>query len=504
MYEPKSCNKIKILVVESKTNLAPLLSNHIFTEVPKKNIFDWTICTHETSDIIYQNYNLIFFIVTFENLENNKTLEKIKDIVSILKKNLNYLYIIIDGDNKIKFNDQKISFIGRTKKEAYFKFKNTLGIPLHSKVHNTTLISIQMATIWYFIIDANFTVTDLSNSDLDVLIEKYKFNVSSEIKKKRKNVNTLLEEIDCDTELSLTGYDNLQDLIVKFLDKSKQKQFILNNYLEVFEQINFDINNICWLRKIIIILNEIYEYGLIDMMDKIIYKKINSILINMQKINLDTLAIEPIQTCKIDAREYYTLFYEIKKNHKKYNLTDFLDDINIFLEKISNLIINFYNQTKSDNLYTIVTVIQILLERDPNEVNHHLDIIVANTGIITSNIDRSDLWVSLIDILIHYNISSDIILLFIEKIILSKITYYSSLERCNNKEYTVIYPHCLNVFLLSNISHHFIFKKIYMYASYNLRYSGRFLSENLTNVTEEIFLQLLRLEYKLLEICKQD
>jgi len=83
------------------------------------------------------------------------------------------------------------------------------------------------------------------------------------------------------------------------------------------------------------------------------------------------------------------------------------------------------------------------------------------------NIEKMHKWVIFVDTYMTFGISKDRII---------KLILYSSTN--NNRKLTVIYPQCLQIFLLSNLNRHFVFKKLYMTVSHNLRYSWK----NLINI----------------------
>ena len=66
----------------------------------------------------------------------------------------------------------------------------------------------------------------------------------------------------------------------------------------------------------------------------------------------------------------------------------------------------------------------------------------------------------------------------------------------------IMYPYCLQTFLIKNLSVHFVFEKLYMMLSCNIRYSGRNIPEAIQKLTLEKYNSLLVLENKLLELVR--
>lgn len=128
--------------------------------------------------------------------------------------------------------------------------------------------------------------------------------------------------------------------------------------------------------------------------------------------------------------------------------------------------------------------------------------IITNPKIINENLDQTNKWLNFIDKCLEIGIEKESIIQLLYDIIIAKTLYYSDITRCSNiKDISILYPQCLNIFLLSNLNSHFIFKKLYMFVMYSVRYSGKNIGDYIKNISQDEYNQLLVLENKLLQLC---
>ena len=123
-----------------------------------------------------------------------------------------------------------------------------------------------------------------------------------------------------------------------------------------------------------------------------------------------------------------------------------------------------------------------------------------NTKIMEENMNHMDRWINFIDRCAKIGIPKQSILGLIEKVIISKITYYCDASKIQRSGLSIIYPYCLHTFLLANLNKHFIFRKLSMITSYHMRYSGRNIMETIYNLTNDEFDSLLTLECHLVKL----
>jgi hypothetical protein len=242
------------------------------------------------------------------------------------------------------------------------------------------------------------------------------------------------------------------------------------------------------------------------MRDNLVDKIGEILLIKLQKFYdkcKNNVLIEPIQTGKIDAYSYYKFLTEIMEITSEYNLSNISEITNGEINMVNNLITNYHKKEMEQvtDLEKISSYLEIFATKDKNNLDALFDKIRTYPKIIQENIDKADKWIIFINKCIKISIPKDSIIKLMEDIIISKISYYTKIYTTNNKDLdiSVIYPHCLQVFLLANLHKNFIFKKIYMFLLYNLRYSGRNIEDYIKNIHSEQFDELLKLENKLLE-----
>ena len=183
----------------------------------------------------------------------------------------------------------------------------------------------------------------------------------------------------------------------------------------------------------------------------------------------------------------------------QYDMKMVIDHIKYILEKLNSSIVNqhYKELEKTTNLEKIILFMESMATHGINSVQF-LNKIQTNEKITTDNLNKSSQWVKFIDKFIEIGTPNKYLIGFIENIIIRKILHYNDITITNTiKDVSIIYPQCLNIFLLSNLDKHFVFKKIYMYLQYTMRYSGKNLGDHIKSIDELTYNNMLILEIKI-------
>jgi hypothetical protein len=185
-------------------------------------------------------------------------------------------------------------------------------------------------------------------------------------------------------------------------------------------------------------------------------------------------------------------------------LPDVKKMINSESELLNKMIVGHYNKEvgKIIDLDKISIAFKIFSVKDKDNIPGLFEKMRSNPQIIVENMAHMDKWVAFIDNCIKLGIKSEPVIDLIECIIIEKIKCNVDMTKANRPEMSAIYPYCLQTFLLKNLSAGFVFDKIYMFLSCNIKYSGRNLPELIQKLNIESYNALLILENKLLEIVK--
>ncbi|AZL89206.1 hypothetical protein QKC54_gp0630 [Megavirus baoshan] len=476
------------------------LKNNIYKNIKISKNFK-LIIEPVTSDN-YSNYNYLFFFTNIKEISQENTVTDIKLVINKIEHQHNHIYIIVDGCQKLKYDDDgDLVFINEKTGAVFYKLDEHLSKIFDDKLFDVCKISINNAIIYKTILDDN-SIVNLSQDQIDVLSAQYiKSNSGMSSNDIKKNIKSIIKKLDIDEKLSETGYNELCDVIVPRFKLVQQKKIVCLNYLHAIKFINFEDDE--GFDKLANIINEINN---IDYMKSEMYNNLLSDIDQELSIKINYICSpDSINTINI-ANKYQILLNKFKNLNLDNHYPKFFNALQSILSQVNNYILEKHSKEIQNitDLTKITNIISSQFEQQNNVTNisNLFTKIMSNPKIIQENIDKNDKWIILIDKLIEINISKQIIIEFIEKLIMSKALYYGDITRCSNiKDYTILYPQCLNIFLLSNINKNFIFKRLYMFLTYSIRYSGKNIADYIRSINQNEYDNLLVIENKLLELC---
>lgn len=448
--------------------------------------------------------NLVFYLTTIDQILNEKSM--IENYLKFLHYPRNRLFIIIDGCDNMSFDDDgDLTMADDNLEKSYQKF--TTSIKCSDKTLYTYRVSLESANIWNKIIEEG-SIVNLNSNQLDWLAKKIckKSSKLPEADKKRE-VKIALKKLSKEDSLAETGFTEISDKIAETLKLLPQKKMVYQNYLYWFNR-----TNICLkteeISNLELILGEIYDikYFKTEMFDSLT-GEIDSLLIDKVKkycasIQKD-VSIGSNVVGSVDAYTYHQLLTKLNDIATGYNITELSGIIKEQLSTVDMMITDYHKKEmeKVTDLEKIASYLEIFAKKDNSNLNSLFEKIRSSGKIITENLDSMDKWIVFIDKCLKIGIQNDLMINLLEELILAKIGHYTDQSRINLRDLSVVYPQCLQTFLLCHLDKHFVFKKLYMFLSYSIRYSGRNISEFIKNLQSDQYDCMLLLENKLLQLC---
>ena len=531
MYETNSAKTIKVGIIstnfEKETNSSQQLASNLNIFLNENILHTVKICPNFTlktnvianDETIFSHYNFVFYAMTFDKINDNNELAIIKKITESMTDPRNHLFVIVDKCSNLEMNDDgELVFVDEDNNVIFNKFDESISKLTDDKLFHCCKISTEMADIWKKIIDDN-SIVNLTDDQINILapVLVKKSSKMTVIDKKRE-IKAALKKINKDDKMAETGCTDFSDNVVQYFKLLQQKKIVYQNYLHAFKKINISLKTTD-MENINNLLKEIYAISyfkpemhddLIDKIDEIFLAKLKQFYEKCK----NSVTIEPNQTGKIDAYAYHKFLTEIMEIAKEYNLSNIMEITKQDIAMVNNLITNYHKKEMEyvTDLEKIASYLEIFANKDKNNLNSLFDKIRTHPKIMPENIGKTDKWINFVNKCIKLGIPKDSIIRLMEEIIMYKISFYTENNvgknvgnniGNNNKDLdmTVIYPQCLQVFLLPNLDKNFVFKKLYMLLLYNIRYSGRNIADYIKNIRMEQYQELLKLENKLLEYC---
>lgn len=510
MYEANSATKI-IIGLTGTINpdmINNLLNIHILQSIKQCPNFDIKTIVIPNDEIQFNRYNFIFYLTSFDKIGDTNICSSIKFLSEVMTDPHNHLFIVVDGCVNLEMNDDgELVFADDDNNKIFGTFDDALTKLISDNLFHCYKISIEMSNIWNKILDDN-SIVNLTDDQINILAPTLiKKSAKMTLVEKKREIKIALKKLDVDDKLAETGYTEFFNSVIPYFKLLHQKKIVCQNYLYAFNKINVSLN-ITDIDNINNLLKEIYGItyfktemhdDLIDKIDIILLAKLNKFYGGCK----NNVVIESNQTGKIDAYAYYNFLVSFMNIAKGYNLSNIMEITNQEIEIVNNLITDYHKKEMEHvtDLEKISSYLEIFASKDKNNLNALFDKIRTHPKIMQENIDKMDKWIVFVNKCLKLGIPKDSIVRLMEEIIMFKISYYTDTSRINNKDITVIYPQCLQAFLLSNFNKNFMFKKLYMFLSYAIRYAGRNIVDYLKNIRMEQFDNLLIIEQRLLEIC---
>lgn len=508
MYQSNYAKILKIGVTGNvseniKESFIKLLNDNIFDSI--KICHNFSLKTDLIEADMYSQYNFVFYVTSLDDMYekkkdtiiiNNNLVSDIHNITSKFSHPRNHLFIIVDGCQNMEIDDDGDLKLSDEKEfELYKKLEKKISTMISEDLYHNCRICITMSNIWKLILDDS-SIVNLTENQIDklssVIIPK---SSKMAITEKKRAIKTFLKKVEIADKIAETGYTELSEIIMKYFKLIHQKKLVCQNYLFEFDNLNIslnreNVNNIDNLVKevydISYLKTEMYD-ELIDKIDEKLLKKLESFY---SRNNHN------------DAHTYHNFLSQIMEISNGYNLSTIKELTQRELDKVNNIIVDYHNKEveKITDLEKISNFLEIMATTDKNNLLTLFHRLKSNPKIMSENIEKMDKWIYFIDKCLKLGISKNIIIQLMEEIIVAKILYHVNMSAANGMENSSIYPQCLHVFLTHNLDH-FILKKLYMFNSCTIRYSGRNITEFIKNLTEDKYRNLLSLEYRLLALC---
>lgn len=523
MYESNSAKILKIGITGNADDITQKSFHDLLNDTVLESIKVFQNFSLQT-DIItetnnsYQNYNFIFYVTSLTNMItksteiNNAMITDIQKISQTLANPRNHLFIIIDGcENMTIDDDGDLTLSDKRENTLYQKFDGKISDLIADNLFHCCKISIAMSQIWRTISEDN-SIVNLSEQQIDqlavILLDK---SGKMSIADKKRNIRTELKKIDINDKVAAAGYSEFYDTVIQYFKIIYQKKLICQNYLYAVNNIiiglkKSDMDNINDLIKEIYTISylktDIHD-DLIDKVDSILLIKLKTFY-EKNKNNISTESNTNFKSRNtIDIHEYHNFLSQIILMANSYNISTIKEETNIEMNRINDIIIEYHNKEieKITDLEKIGNFLEIFATKDKNNLYALFEKIKSHPKIMTDNINKMDKWIIFINKCLKLGITQDFVIKLMEEIIMAKIAYYLNTNNTiNSTDISIVYPQCLHVFLLLNLKH-FVFKRLYMFISYSIRYSGRNISELIKNIKAEQYENMLILENKLLELC---
>lgn len=501
----ESARTLKICIIGSHEKcilFQKFLKQFILISINITPDFNVHIDTHQLSDNItnYVHYNFIFFISSSKQLNDTSLIHDIKQITTNFEHPRNHLFAIFDDSNNLGFDDDNILIYNdKTQNDACNELDDVLVDILGDKLFNLCKISISTSMIWKTIFDDG--IKNLDSDTIDFLVREFKIKKSSKLSNKELNheLKKCIRKIDIDEKLDYCGFTDFYSDIRQYFKSMYQKKIITQNYIYIISQLNINYSETT-LDSIQTFLDEIHNISflkdeshqhLITQVQQIIIDKLTSIFKTYTNVTKKYNCIE--------LAKYQKFLSKIKSICVPYNLDKITNIINEELVMINKAMLT-YSQSEIEKSVDLDKIIMLLecFDHNSDQISDLFDKIKSNTQIYSQNIENTEKWLKIINKSLELGVNQKSVAQLIENIIISKITFYG--DPVNSKTINGLYPQCLQIFLLSNLDKDFIFKKIYMYLTYSIRYSGKNIIDHIKNVDQYIYQNMLKIENRLLEL----
>lgn len=508
IYDTNSAKIIKAGIFGSNTEyLLQFLNDYLLSGIKICNSF--TLETSIAKDN-FDNYNFILYSINWNNISDETTIPEIEIISKSFSNPRHHLIIVIDECYNMEIDDDgDLVFSDDTMEKTYLKFKNLISKLPNKNCIDISRICLKISTIWKTI-DLDSSIVNLNEDQINILgnllIKKSKSSKLSFSDKKRE-IKLLLKKISVDDKLSESGYTDLSDIVSAYFKLVNQKKIVCSNYLYAFDKINisFDENQITNINNL---LKEIYSINFLktEMHDSLIDKIDNMLLDKLKNFyskQKNNVTIGDSTEDKIDAHTYHKFLTEIMNISKGYNLSNILEITKNEINNIDSLIIEYHEKEIKNvtDLSKILSLLEIFSTKDHNKFVALFEKITTYPKTIKENIEKMNEWIIFINKCIKLGTPKESVINLIEEIIMAKISFHNGVTNIHGKDISILYPQCLQVFLLSNLNKNFIFKKLYMYITYSMKYSGKNISDFIRNLKMEQYQNLMLIENKLLELC---
>lgn len=455
------------------------------------------------------NANLIFYLWELSEADNATDKKNVKNIIAQMSSN-SHLFVVVLGCDAMKYDDDDLIFKDKKDNQTFKSMTSFMNKEGSDISYTISRLSLRTAKILIKIIEDQ-SVAGLSAEEIDIVADMYvaKSSKLSPSDKKRE-VRSFFKKADIARKLGKTGYDDLLGAIGKHFKVTNQKKIVSQNYLAELSQHSIKMGTEC-IPQLSSILTEIFAISFLGDTDSDKYIKfiedtdaiLKSHVETFCKKNKDHVSIDSNLLTSIDAHKYHAFLSELEELiGSKTGLTESHKVLTTELESVNKIIVNHYNKSVSQmiDLDRISSAFKAFAQKDRKNMLGLFDKIKNNPQIITENLTDMDKWINFIDVCISLDINKNDIISLVEHLIFEKIK--KSVDMSRGTAGVDPYPYCLLTFLTKNLSKNFIFEKIFMMLSCNIRYSARNIPEMIAGLTEDRYKSVLKLEIKLVELIE--
>lgn len=445
--------------------------------------------------------NIIFCIVDIIDVVD--AAETALGIIHVVAATNDDIIIIVDGCTNLEIDQDGCLYIADQNSNAKFEtFKKALQ-QISNKNIKIFCASIYFATIWEKI-GVDGKVGGLSEDQIDQVLTVLMGKKTATVKKlslsdKKRDINAHIKNKSLDDLLFESGSVELSEFFVKALSLLSQKKIICKNYLNAVSRANVGLES-----NIIELVDEINSITFLksEMYDELL-ENFNTTYETKIKKFCET-AKHRIGSAQLNAQGYQKFLLEHINAAKEYSMETLHTLLTKELDTVQRIILDEYNKdiNATTNLERIFIIVENFYNIDKNNVNKFLENIVKHPSISLENIENTNAWMKFIIGCEKLGISNDHIIYLLCEIIINKIKFYGQYSNSRATAQNITYPSCLNIFLLENLSKHFVLKKLHMINSYTIKLSGKNILEHFENMDEAKYVSLLVLEHKLLEVIR--
>lgn len=509
MYQTLSARTIRIGFIHS-SRLKDFSTEHIVNAAKICSQFKVELVDTDISDLAsIANCNAVYYYTTLEAINPaSESRPNILTDMQVLGRQLkhprSHIFVVVDNCTKLEVDsDDDLVFCSEADQDTFDQFEQELTGSILSDLYDCFKISLTHADIWKIITDES-SIATLTDTQIEDLVPKLaKKHRKGSIQDKKKAIRTALKRLDTKDELAATGFTEFVDITSQYLKLVHQKKTVLQNYLYSIRSIilNFTPEPITSLNQI---LDEVTAIDYLKPeMHANLYKQSQAIANDKIRAWIqayaNTVAADVTKAKSNSIYTYRDLLQMVDTLTVQHAVTDAHKLIERELKTVGLSIASHHRRELEaiSDLPKITARLTAIAKDDSSNLAGTFDQIVTNPKIMLDNVEKMEAWVAFVDKASELGIEASKIQALIERIIIAKIEYCSDSRRIDIKNPLAIYPPTLQVFLLSRLNSSFVFKRLYMYLTYTIRYSGRNITEQLLAIDQGQYDMLLQLESKL-------
>jgi len=506
MYTPHSAEKIRIGIIgDVDTNeFNEFINEYIFDDIKicKNFSLETVILTDDmiVSDI-FHDYNFVFYVTCMKHINHKNTINFVRNVSVSLVDPRNHLFVVITKCDDMKIDeDGDLVYSNDGDTSQFNQLHKTISGFIDSKSFHIFKLDLPLARIYSKIINDS-SIVNLLTDEINDLSKKLLSN-SDKISSgdKKRELKTVLRKLTLEDELSKTGCTEITETIKTQFKLVNQKKIVCQNYLYYFNAI--DMYDIAHVKTFLSEIHDItyLKQSMFDELTSMIHALLDTKIKTICEMHKGHIAFD--SKPDIEPYKYYVSITAFLDIANEYDLQS-IKLLNHEIDETNKLIINHHNKEieKLTDLDKIYSLLVIFATKNHATMMGLFEKLSGHSRLMVENMECMPKWITFIDKCKELGVSSDKLINLMEQIIVAKIAFYCDTSKINKNDLSIIYPHCLHIYLLSNLNKHFVFQKLCMMTFYHMRYSGRNILGLIQNLTHDEYDVLLALERKLIELC---